>query len=893
LSTPLAAETPFPPAEQDGLNRQRKFAIAAVAVFLFPLAVLGVCAAFWFSLEANNAKGDLATVGSELEAAQQERSQARLAEADANTAAAMRAATDGDSGRALLLLANAIGVAHAEGESERERSNRIRFRNIQRQMATPLQAIAGLPAGSELRSWAIHPSGHWALLQASDRSYLWDLKEEAEKPLPASLGSGAISAAAWSNDGLWLALGTNQQGVFLCRFPAQELRLHIEVPGPVRTLRFSGDDNLLAIGGDSLRIWNCRFQQFLAKDCCLPCPALTLSFSSTGDRLMVGCEDGKIQGVGLADGKCEPLFQIDCEAVSRLSYMAPNGRLLLTIAPDRRQMAAWDIDAGRIKFHLPKTPSEFALQCLAISPNGQFLALGGLEGVGIFDLSSGQRTRLHNDWLDHSDVQALTFTPDNRMLISGGCDGAVRFWNPDGQPCAPSILFSEPIVGIQLLADGRQFAVVAESGSMSIWTLPKGSSERFERRLSDGPIRVMAHPDDQHFLVCGTLGFARPMRTTRVLNGQTGEPAGPSMEARGHILQAALCPTHPWTALAVTAAVPKGSHLLEVWNWQTGQRLYEPIALSEEPLALAFHPEGWTLAVLTAGGRVQLFDPQTGRQTRAWSYPQPLRIQAEALPGNGELRFSPDGQSLLTWRLDNSLRVWDTHSGQLRYVLQQGNGVFQSVAFSPDIRRLATGHSRQNVAIWNFATGEQDADAKVPLHFERSSTLQFTADRNHLLVAGQNGQVQLWDWRTGQFAGRRLMNHSPIVFAHALPESPWLVTAGINGLPRIWDGRSGQPLNCGRAISNGRCQNCIILGKGHTLVAAQSDGNVRGYDLADMLLPSSIGTADGGDNDSLMRLAQYLSGSERVKSGIVQPLPAEEWRRLHRKINRESVTDAN
>src|SRR5579864_2705685 len=883
---------------------RRKLLNIVLAVALLVLAVLGWFVGLWFRMEAGAARRSLAVADSETQAAKEQLRIARLAEADTNTAAAVLATEHGDAVQALLLLANAIRLAHAEGDAEREQVNRIRFRDLARQLPGPVQMMAGLPAGAQLRDWALHPSGRWALLQDEERVHLWDMKEEVELKLPEA--SHDASAAAWSNDGAWLALATPKQGVFLSRFPGTEPPIHIEFPGQVRRLRFNKDGKLLAMGGDRVRIWNCEEKQFVDSEFHWPPGVVAFEFNPNGDRLVGECSDGTAYVFALANGRFLQLFQVQCVVergtIRQPLLFADGGRLLVGMDRNRRQALAWDISTGKIRFRYPNAQSDHSLHCVAVSPNGRLLAIGADEGVAIFDVSTGAATHSGATWWEHFGVQTLAFSPDSRLLISGGSDSTVKFWSLVGKESVPSMRWPAPATGLAFWPDDRHLVAVQNDGFLSVWKLPPDSQEHFQGQMpARTPVQVIPHPDDKHFIVCGTHEFTQPLREARVFDSEAGKVVSPPLEATGHVLHAALSPTHPWAALAVITVVsraereknrlggPAGSHLLEVWNWQTGKRLYEPIALAAEPRAVAFHPEGRSLAVLTGAGQVQLFDPATGKRMGSWSYPQHITALAERRPGNGGLAFSPDGQSVLTWGIDNTLRVWDAHSGKERFALQQGDGVYHDIAFSPDIRRLATCHSRGDVALWNFATGEPDPDAKFPPHSEDARSVQFVADGKHLLLAGRDGQVRLWDWRAGQQVGIAMTGVAGMRFARVLTGSPWLVTVGNDRRPRIWDSRTGLPVTFALTVSSVRCGNCTVLRSGRTLISAYDDGSIRAFDLEEMLRPNSLATSVDAENDSLTRMAQLLSGHEFVEPGVVQPLSSERWARVHREMKRATA----
>ena len=82
---------------------------------------------------------------------------------------------------------------------------------------------------------------------------------------------------------------------------------------------------------------------------------------------------------------------------------------------------------------------------------------------------------------------------------------------------------------------------------------------------------------------------------------------------------------------------------------------------------------------------VKVWDAQTGQEL--------LTLKGHTGQVNS-VAFSPDGKRLASAAADKTVKVWDAQTGQELLTFKGHTGGVSSVAFSPDGKRLASGSAR-------------------------------------------------------------------------------------------------------------------------------------------------------------------------------------------------------
>ena len=233
--------------------------------------------------------------------------------------------------------------------------------------------------------------------------------------------------------------------------------------------------------------------------------------------------------------------------------------------------------------------------------------------------------------------------------------------------------------------------------------------------------------------------------------------------------------------------------------------------------ALAFDPQGETLASGGDDGNVKLWDVRSGAFLRTFGSGGPT-IRAAA--------FDPLGRSLASVGDDRTLRVWDLRTHQLVTVLEFAERL-HSLAFHPTGSWLVAGGDgghllsiRMTPSPKVLAELNEQAAEIYGLGFDPSG---------ETLAAGLNRTIALYDFPAGRRL-RMLEGHESGVGGVAFdPRGQTLASASTDGTVRLWDFRTGSHIRTLEGHTD-FVETATFTKDGRLLASKSWDGTVRVWD---------------------------------------------------------------
>lgn len=336
------------------------------------------------------------------------------------------------------------------------------------------------------------------------------------------------------------------------------------------------------------------------------------------------------------------------QRVSKALY-TPDGKEIVTASWDKT-IRVWDAANGDLKrvIRVPAKPgAEGQIYCMAMSPNGKYIAAAG------YSVGAGDMERYGNDYVllieyatgqivdlfaAHSQaIFSLAFSDDSQYLVSGGgtTDNTIWFYK----------IVPDEFQKLKLCGGAQMSELISDIAPI------KGTHDFMASDFSGLAARVFAPKIDETGKIVGPPVAVNVAQSPGRLM-KMGSPA---------INSIATDPEGKVVALATSIGV-------QIVSTDTIQGLYMrvPAWIFKPTSAVAFSADGKKI-VVAAGEEIRVFAMRPIGDTL-----DPQQLSAFAMHNNTifSVAFSPDGKRVVSsGGNENQVYVWDANTGKLMFEL--------------------------------------------------------------------------------------------------------------------------------------------------------------------------------------------------------------------------------
>jgi WD40 repeat protein len=454
-----------------------------------------------------------------------------------------------------------------------------------------------------------------------------------------------------------------------------------------------------------------------------------------------------------------------------------------------------------------------SVNACAFSPDGKVIASGGKDKtVKLWDVNTGSEIAT---LLGHTDaVRCCQFSPDGRRIVSSSEDKTIKLWDRATGKLLITLAGHE--AGVEhcaFLSYGDRIVSYSCVDSMLIiWDYHTGAimySTR-TRRSSCGFVHCRLSPDGI-FLALRESSESESAalvwnETFSLTNVKTGEKRTLFTGENHGISDIDNCVFSPDGSRMVCG----GRTGIKIWDTTTGKPLPFP---TERGNAFAFSSDGSLM--VSGGATLKLWDAAGGRELATLTGLTGV-ITACAI--------SPDGSRIVSTSTDSALKIWNAKSSKKSATLAGHHACITHLAFSRDGARIVSSSRDKTLKLWDGRQGRELAT--LTGHEDEVTCSHFSPDGGRVVSSSKDKTLKLWDGQTGVEI-RTLIGHEASVTSCAFsPDGRLIASGGSDKTVKLWDAETGLELATLRGHRSA-VESCAFSPDGKLIVSGSYDNTLK------------------------------------------------------------------
>lgn len=241
----------------------------------------------------------------------------------------------------------------------------------------------------------------------------------------------------------------------------------------------------------------------------------------------------------------------------------------------------------------------------------------------------------------------------------------------------------------------------------------------------------------------------------------------------------------------------------------------------------------------------------------------PMVLRGHVAPVQG-LAIDPQGTLLMSGSWDNTLKIWDLETGEVRETLRsQRPSVIRDVALDPYSQRFASARDNGTIEIWQLDRQGSDLtvelEQRIAAHSGPVYALAISPDGLTLVSGSQDNTIKIWAIETGDLLHTLTDHRGPVRSLAITPDGQTLISGAADATIKIWDLETGELQNTLTDHSR-LVRGLAIAPDGKTLASASWDRTIKIWNLTTGELQNTL----MGHTDLVVSVAISPDGSTLV-----------------------------
>ncbi len=426
---------------------------------------------------------------------------------------------------------------------------------------------------------------------------------------------------------------------------------------------------------------------------------------------------------------------------------------------------------------------------IKMSPDKTLLAVAGSAGVWLYDGKTGDELALLTGHTEP--VSSVVFSPQGDLLVSGSYDGKLRIWNPYTRQLLRELNAGSVIFNIAFSPDGRILAT-SNKRHFQLWDTHLWLRRQKAYPSGDFYYALEFSPDSR------TLAIANTRQETQLWNIQSGQHIHTLVDINDvQRTEIQFSPTEPRLSFSpdgktlATIALDMDNRKVEIiklWNADTGELqttfFEENQELTDPVSSVRFSADGNSLISVNRDGTGREWNIETGENLTLF---EDVEYGEFFLPP-----FLVDKTSLISVTPDGTVQMWNTEAGKISLMLKGYGNAINSAVLSADGTTLITVHGSQGLRLWDMHS--RLLKATIAGDF-RLTPLVLIKD-NRTLAYPWEKDIRLFDTHTQQeiatLPGHKETLYIENIRSIVLSPNGQTLASNERNMIRLWDIRSGE-----------------------------------------------------------------------------------------------------